>query len=985
MAGEDVGGGVWPRSVSLLVITAPRSNEYHRTLGGVSGGIIANTMAEALTLLGLVANVLQFVEVGRALLSAAKEAHEDAKGLTKDLQYVHLLLEDIKSTRHLVETHQSIDSPLPMSTDEVAIWNYSKECDAIAASLDQVLDKLRVRNDAMSRKVESFRVAVVGIAKRSEVQKLVDRLEQLDERLRRRLRQVLDKEAVNRAAGLHDELLNTTISGFSSVLEVMEKLDSKNESLEIQSGQTFDTLRLELLKEIRLNKTTLSQTVVELADNARRTDEYQKLLESLLYTEIKQRYSDIEEAHTRTFKWMFRDDGSTNFPLWLESASDLFWVTGLAGSGKSTLMKYIFENRDTRLRVLRWAGKKKLIMGSFYFWNQGTRMQKSLQGLMQSLLFQIARSDAQLARTLCQHRSHEPEPWSLQELREVFRRFSEMETNYTFCFFIDGLDEYDGEEEDVIMFIKTLAASPSIKMCVSSRPWNQFRQAFGASNYNLILEDLTRMDIMKYVESELAQNEALQRSVALDPRCRSIAEQVAERAQGVFLWVYLVVRSLKRDLQSEESFEHLQRRIDELPPTLSQWFQKIFERIDPIYRMETARLLLVTLFLEDNDLAPLPLLAYHCLEAEVHNPSYAVESVHVDAAPTALSDLPNAQRIAAMRLNDRCRDLMQPRTDRNYKVDTVHRVHLGFLHRTVRDFLREHNVDILIAKAGDYSPARSLARVHLSLYKRYPIDLFWSRDESAAGPEARTALGSLRLVARGDGTNKAATRLPRVLAQFWNLAHAHEAEVEDSVVDGFDAVVTARFGAHWAGLLVRPSLAQSLRLGEECKMLAWAAYLGLASYLRRQWDRTTSVRKFDGYGVAPLALALEQKEIMELSISGPPPALVPAAILVLLEGGCSPNAGDVGYGFLRNLLTLSRKEIDNRFGSMEDVYQVTKLLFRHGLRIPSIGLDLYQANFASELEPLFGAARVNELWALHEHVQQELGWKARLSRKLGWL
>lgn len=181
----------------LSVNTTPCLNEHHRDRGRVPQKILANRMAEALTLLRLVANVLQFVEVGRALLSAAKEAREDGRVLTKDLQHVHLLLEDIRSTGEWVE--KSVDPSLPMSMDEVAIWKYSEKCDAIAARLDQVLGKLRVRDDAKSRKVESSRVAVVGFAKRIEVQRLVDRLEQLDERLRRRLRQSLDKAAVNRA------------------------------------------------------------------------------------------------------------------------------------------------------------------------------------------------------------------------------------------------------------------------------------------------------------------------------------------------------------------------------------------------------------------------------------------------------------------------------------------------------------------------------------------------------------------------------------------------------------------------------------------------------------------------------------------------------------------------------------------------------------------------------------------------------------------
>lgn len=78
-----------------------------------------------------------------------------------------------------------------------------------------------------------------------------------------------------------------------------------------------------------------------------------------------------------------------------------------------------------------------------------------------------------------------------------------MGTTCRFCFFVDGLDEYDGQEEDIILFIKQLAASPFIKICASSRPWNRFREAFGTSNH-LVLEGLTRMDITRHVESELA-------------------------------------------------------------------------------------------------------------------------------------------------------------------------------------------------------------------------------------------------------------------------------------------------------------------------------------------------------------------------------------------------------------------------------------------------------------------------------------------------
>lgn len=47
-----------------------------------------------------------------------------------------------------------------------------------------------------------------------------------------------------------------------------------------------------------------------------------------------------------------------------------------------------------------------------------------------------------------------------------------------FCFFIDSLDEFDGNYATIVHIIKDLAASPYIQICLSSRPWNVFLNAF---------------------------------------------------------------------------------------------------------------------------------------------------------------------------------------------------------------------------------------------------------------------------------------------------------------------------------------------------------------------------------------------------------------------------------------------------------------------------------------------------------------------------
>ena len=55
----------------------------------------------------------------------------------------------------------------------------------------------------------------------------------------------------------------------------------------------------------------------------------------------------------------------------------MFWVSGKAGSGKSTLMKYLKSDPDTESNLWAWANGPKLVTASYFFWNAGTDMQKS--------------------------------------------------------------------------------------------------------------------------------------------------------------------------------------------------------------------------------------------------------------------------------------------------------------------------------------------------------------------------------------------------------------------------------------------------------------------------------------------------------------------------------------------------------------------------------------------------------------------------------
>lgn len=64
------------------------------------------------------------------------------------------------------------------------------------------------------------------------------------------------------------------------------------------------------------------------------------ILETLRYRGMNERRCNVVEAHAGTFEWIF-DPHQTEFLKWLREGSDLYWINGSAGSGKSTLMKYL--------------------------------------------------------------------------------------------------------------------------------------------------------------------------------------------------------------------------------------------------------------------------------------------------------------------------------------------------------------------------------------------------------------------------------------------------------------------------------------------------------------------------------------------------------------------------------------------------------------------------------------------------------------------
>jgi hypothetical protein len=292
---------------------------------------------------------------------------------------------------------------------------------------------------------------------------------------------------------------------------------------------------------------TISLTTAELESP------FRAMILSLLYfRQMPDRSDNIHTAYSTTFEWLFEEPSGTqshdtwdNFPAWLqEQGSSIYWISGKPGSGKSTLMKFLHRHTSLPILLKQWAPNDNLIKAMFYSWNSGAAMQMSRVGLLRALLHGCFSDDDSLLIPALPERWKEfcafgrnQEPFDETELHRVFDRVIS-DNSRRFFFLIDGLDEFADDPSEVVRFVLGAARS-NVKMCVASRPWLQFEDAF-KQHPSLRLQDLTSNDITTYVTEHFAKNDYFVRLQKSDPVATStLLLGIVQKASGVFLWVYV--------------------------------------------------------------------------------------------------------------------------------------------------------------------------------------------------------------------------------------------------------------------------------------------------------------------------------------------------------------------------------------------------------------------------------------------------------------
>lgn len=522
-----------------------------------------------------------------------------------------------------------------------------------------------------------------------------------------------------------DITLRNFIAAFSRGQTHLTQLLSKEsesikEHINAETSKSRNVITSRIISESSKTRQEFSTKLDNTAADAASMAQHERILRSLKYDDMNERRNSILPSHPETFEWIFDDkpvpvsntdmdslpigtdqDSQSeidseipyveehspshqgnpwdSFTDWLQSTRErLYWISGKAGSGKSTLMKFLIQHQQTQSGLESWNPNTLIL--SHFLWTAGQPMGKKIKGIFCSILYQLLCGDSKLSDSMILHfpriRSKNfHSDWSDEELETVvFYAFGVL--SRAICIFLDGLDEIcptDGLFR-LLEVVDKFRVLPRLKICVSSRLEPLLQRHLG--NFpKLRLQDLTRRDIWRYSAEFLRPHFRTS-----DKEFSDFIQEVCRKADGVFLWVSLALKSLRNGLSNRDDMKELRQRLDALPSDLYQLYQDMWNRLNDsqkIYREDAATYF--NLVLDSSLIGWLfgfTVTVFHLMA--VNNPSVA-QTVLKDCTALSPKELEKECQKTSEHLETRCAGLLEVAPSK----DTI-----TFIHRSAKEFLK---------------------------------------------------------------------------------------------------------------------------------------------------------------------------------------------------------------------------------------------------------------------------------------------------------
>ena len=554
--------------------------------------------------------------------------------------------------------------------------------------------------------------------------------------------------------------------------------------LSTEAGLTRAHITKEAMQTSESIKADLVNTMQQHKTNKATQSQRERLLQSLKFPEMNERQNGITPPHDDTFNRIFRhyideespsdkvdvwdhtpsiDEAWESFRTWLQSPDSLFWIQGKPGSGKSTLVKHIISHKTTKELLSQSHSRVKIL--SHFFWQIGSRWQKNIAGLYSTLAHQLLQDNEALMDEMI---SEYPfitnkvyfHDWYSLDLERLVLAAIKVEVDRTWlCVFIDGLDEYTSDhEEDLVDRILRLSQHGKVKLCVSSRPEPRLKEQLDRAP-NLKLHDLTRVDMKAYAQQELKVFEA---NGSLSTQLSSkLTKELIWKAQGVFLWLRLAMKSVKSGIRNHDQEDLILSRLRQLPNELEDLYKDMWKRLNqdiPIYRQSAANYFHLVLA-SSPDLTRITIRGRSMIMSDtpllLEIGSVAEQDIQqnlLDVSNHTAHDL--VQPLCLRTENEirtRCAGLLEIKPNNIYAEKVV-----KFVHRTAHDFLTSTEAGKSILSHASLSSSEAM----FEMAKAYLCHARWLYQELGNPSELRVFA---RKLAQQCGDQKFANKLPDLL------------------------------------------------------------------------------------------------------------------------------------------------------------------------------------------------------------------------------
>lgn len=593
---------------------------------------------DPISALSLVANIFAVISFTGEVLSTATQIKD--KGKVERHGELFLLSRDLKKTagrlRFSIEG-PSVGKESQHNEADMEIIELASKAVETASHVSDLMDKFRPKDMAIWNVIKKTGLTILRKREIDEAeQRLKDLRDQLNFRVVVSLRDKMDAHSTLSSEAFM-ALDSQTREIATKFLESQVGLDAIL-SAQLDSNRQAARRHQEIMASLGKCEPEEQGPFISSEPNSRKLlwNMDRAFRSSLWYPTMEKRQQGIWSPHKGTLDWVLQDSPGERTVPWddfkhfVTKGCGTYWITGKAGSGKSTLMKYVNTNPKLDDSLAEWAAGREIFKASFYFYYLGTEMQKSEIGLLRSLVLSLLsrhqkpepvfwRGEEQRFFThlgpqnlaldterikiafperfeSMQLSSKRPESFepSRNELLVALNRIFQHTPHSRFFLSIDGLDEYDAGDtamSDLAEILKAICKRENVKAVISSRPWAVFEDAFAASP-RLRLHQLTHDDISFYVSDKMQNDHRMQKLLRFHPEeSQALMEEIVEASAGVFLWVRLVVQSLMEGLVNRDGVADMQLRLRNLPTDLDELYQVMLKRVPESYRRQTSKLL----------------------------------------------------------------------------------------------------------------------------------------------------------------------------------------------------------------------------------------------------------------------------------------------------------------------------------------------------------------------------------------------------------